>query len=66
MIERHIMTRGGPRKNAGRPKGTTKPEDQKTKPYTFRLYRWEVKTVKNFIKSLRNKNQTSQEAQEGG
>jgi len=60
------MTRGGPRAGAGRPKGTTKPEDQKAKRYTFRLYRWEVETVRNFIKSLRSKNQTSQEAQEGG
>lgn len=57
------MTRGGPRAGAGRP---TKPPEEQAKQYTFRLYRWEVKTVRNFIKSLRSKKQTSQEAQEGG
>ena len=57
------MTRGGKRTGAGRPKKL--PEEQ-AKRYTFRLYKWEVETVRNFIKSLRNKNQTSQEAQEGG
>ena len=57
------MTRGGTRKGAGRP---SKPEAEQAKRYTFRLYQWEVKTVRNFIKSLRSKKQTSQEAQEGG
>lgn len=46
------MTRGGKRQGAGRPK---KPEAEQAKRYTFRLYNWEVETVRNFIKSLRNK-----------
>lgn len=48
------MTRGGKRQGAGRPKGTTKPEDQKAKNHTFKLYSWEVIKVKNFIKTIRN------------
>lgn len=47
------MTRGGKREGAGRPIGTTKPEEEKTKRYTFRLYIWEVEKVREFIKSLR-------------
>ncbi len=47
------MTRGGKREGAGRPKGTTKPEEEKTKKYSFRLYIWEVQKVRDFIKSLR-------------
>ena len=56
------MTRGGTRKGAGRP---SKPEEQQAKRYTFRLYQWEVETVREFIKSLRNKNYTAQNEQEG-
>lgn len=44
------MTRGGKREGSGRPK---KPEEQKTKKYSFRLYVWEVEKVREFIKSLR-------------
>ena len=46
------MTRGGKRKGAGRP---CKPIEQQAKRYTFRLYQWEVETVRNYIKSLRIK-----------
>lgn len=44
--------RGGKREGAGRPK---KPEDEKAKRYTFRLYKGEPEKVREFIKSLRNK-----------
>lgn len=44
--------KGGKRIGAGRP---SKPDEQKTKKYTFRLYLWEVEKVRNYIKSLRNK-----------
>ena len=47
---------GGKRPGAGRPKGTghpIKPDKEKTKSYTFRLYQWEVSTVRQFIKHLR-------------
>lgn len=47
------MTRGGKRTGAGRPKGTLKPDAEKTKSYTFRLYKWEVIKVRQFIKDLR-------------
>lgn len=46
------MTRGGKREGAGRPQ---KPDAEKTKRYTFRLYQWEVEKIRNYIKSLRNK-----------
>lgn len=46
------MTRGGKRQGSGRPK---KPESERAKRYTFRLYQWEVEKVREFIKSLRNK-----------
>lgn len=47
------MSRGGKREGAGRPKGTVKPDEEKAKRYTFRLYIWEVEKVREFIKSLR-------------
>lgn len=47
------MTRGGKREGAGRPKGSGKPEEEKTKKYSFRLYIWEVEKVREFIKKLR-------------
>jgi len=59
------MTRGGKREGAGRPFGSIKPEALKAKRYTFRLYQWEVEKVRNYIKSLRTKNQTCQNEQEG-
>ncbi len=49
------MTRGGKREGSGRPK---KLESEKAKRYTFRLYLWEVEKVREFIKSLRIKNNT--------
>ena len=55
------MTRGGKRTGAGRP---TKPEELQAKRYTFRLYKWEVEKVREFIKSLRKENQTAQNEQE--
>lgn len=51
---------GGKRTGAGRPKGTTKPPEQKTKSYTFRLYQWEVQTVRDFVKWLRKNNEEEQ------
>lgn len=48
-----LMTRGGKREGAGRPKGSGKPEEEKTKKYSFRLYIWEVEKVREFIKKLR-------------
>lgn len=52
------MARGGKREGAGRPAGSgVKPDELKTKSYTFRLYLWEVGQVRSFIKNLRkNKN----------
>ena len=50
------MTRGGTRQGAGRPKGSIKPDAEKTKTYSFRLYAWEVEKVRKFIKSLRGIN----------
>lgn len=52
------MSRGGNREGAGRP---PKPDEEKTKKYTFRLYLWEVEKVRNYIKSLRNKKPDSPE-----
>ena len=46
------MTRGGHRAGAGRPKGSTKPQEQLAKRYTFRLYEDEVPYIKGIIKRL--------------
>lgn len=43
--------RGGYRTGAGRP---PKPDTEKAKRYTFRLYDWEVEKIRNYIKSLRS------------
>ena len=51
--------RGGPRKGAGRPKGTTGPYKEVTKKmYSFRLSLEEVAVVKRFLKYLRGGNMT--------
>lgn len=52
------MTRGGKRTGAGRPKGSCKPDEEKTKMYSFRLYEQEVKPVREFIKTLRQNEKT--------
>lgn len=44
--------RGGKREGAGRPQ---KPEAQKAKNVTFKLYDWEIEKVRNFIKIIRQK-----------
>lgn len=46
------MTRGGKRKGAGRPVGSTKPETGK--PVKFYLYSGEKEKIKEFIKQLRS------------
>ncbi|MBQ8475868.1 hypothetical protein IJ531_02285 [bacterium] len=50
--KKFTSNRGGVREGAGRPR---KPESEKAKNTTFKLYSWEVQQVKDFIKSLRNK-----------
>ena len=48
--------RGGPRKGAGRPKGTTGPYKEVTKKmYSFRLSLEEVDAVRNLLKKMRGK-----------
>ena len=48
--------RGGPRKGAGRPKGTTGPYKKVTKKmYSFRLSLEEVDAVRNLLKKMRGK-----------
>lgn len=46
------MNHGGARQGAGR---KPKPEEQKAKNVTFKLYSWEVQTVRRFIKNMRNR-----------
>ena len=52
MKNETLSGRGGSRPGAGRPQ---KEKEQKAKKYTFWLYQWEVQTVRDFVKQLRNK-----------
>lgn len=51
------MTRGGHRAGAGRP---SKPDNEKAKRYTFRLYEDEVPYIKGIIKRLHEQKRKQQ------
>ena len=47
------MTRGGKRPGAGRPKGSTKPQEQKSRTISITGYPDELEKVKEFVKKLK-------------
>ena len=47
------MTRGGKRAGAGRPKGSTKPQEQKSRTISITGYTDELEKVKEFVKKLK-------------
>lgn len=46
-------THGGQREGAGRPKGTTQPDSERTKRVTFSLYPWDLAALER-IKAAAN------------